>query len=608
MAEINQKIKDKLPHLPTDPGIYIWKNADGEIIYIGKALNLSNRIRSYLVDSIKDPKTTQLVRHIADLDYIITNTEAEAFILEANLIKTHQPRYNIMLKDDKRYPYVKLSLGEPFPRIMVSRELIKDGGKYYGPYTDVRSLRRILRTLEWIFPLRTCSRVIPEDKIRYKKACINYQLGKCPAPCVGYISRDEYLKIVNRFLQFFKGKYQDLLDEFRQEMNTAAENLEFEQAAKLRDHIIALEKIQKRQSVSQEDDRNLDIIGFYMEENHAIAVVLKMINGKILNQENYPLKNIENTDREQILSAFLQIYYAPVEDFPDEILLPFRPAEYDKLNEWLGKRLILPQKGDKVKLLVMAKRNAFNLIEEQKLAHLKKANRTIFPIQELKEKLNLPKLPRKIVCMDISTIQGTDTVSSAVFYENGKPKKKNYRHFIIRSIDSQNDFAAMAETMERFLAEIDKDTELEPDLFIIDGGKGQLGISYQILNQSKYPNIPIISLAKRIEEIYTPQNSEPLILSRSSASLRLITGIRDEAHRFAINFHRSRRSKRTLISELEDIKGIGEQSRFLLLKSFGSVDKIKESSVEELASVKGIGDLTAQRIYDFFHPDTISDS
>ncbi len=603
MAEINQKIKDKLPHLPTDPGIYIWKNAEGEIIYIGKALNLSNRIRSYLVDSIKDPKTTQLVRHIADLDYIITNTEAEAFILEANLIKTHQPRYNIMLKDDKRYPYVKLSLGEPFPRIMVSRELIKDGGKYFGPYTDVRSLRRILRTLEWIFPLRTCSRIIPEDKIRYKKACINYQLGKCPAPCVGYISRDEYMKIVNRFLQFFKGKYQDLLDEFRQEMNTAADNLEFEQAAKLRDHIIALEKIQKRQSVSQEDDRNLDIIGFYMEENHAIAVVLKMINGKILNQENYPLKNIENTDREQILAAFLQIYYAPVEDFPDEILLPFRPAEFDELNEWLGKRLILPQKGDKVKLLVMAKRNAFNLIEEQKLAHLKKANRTIFPIQELKEKLNLPKLPRKIVCMDISTIQGTDTVSSAVFFENGKPKKKNYRHFIIRSIDSQNDFAAMAETMERYLAEIDKDTELEPDLFIIDGGKGQLGISYQILSNSKHSKIPIISLAKRIEEIYTPQNSEPLILSRSSASLRLITGIRDEAHRFAINFHRSRRSKRTLISELEEIKGIGEQSRFLLLKSFGSVDKIKESSVEELASVKGIGDVTAQKIYDFFHSD-----
>lgn len=603
MEKIPQSLKDKLSFLPTQPGIYIWKDAQGEIIYVGKALNLHNRIKSYISGGIKDPKTQQLVAHIADLEYTITNSEADAFLLEANLIRKHQPKYNINLKDDKRYPYVKLTLAEPFPRIMVSRELIKDGSKYFGPYTDVRSLRRILRTLEWIFPLRTCSRIIPADQIRFKKACINHQLGKCPAPCVGYISQPDYLITVNRMLAFFKGKYQELSDEFRAEMNSFAEQLEFEKAAKIRDHILAIESIQKRQAVTHEDSRDVDILGFYQEENLAVVVVLKMINGKIMNQENYPLKHLEYSQREQSLAAFVKLYYSGKDELPDEILLPFEINEYTELNNWLNHKLLIPQKGERTKLLAMAKRNAFHLIEEQKLAHLRKANRTIFPIQELKEKLNLAKLPRKIVCMDISTIQGTDTVSSAVFFENGKAKKKFYRHFIIRSIESQNDFAAMAETMERFLVEIDKDPTIKPDLFIIDGGKGQLGISFEKLVNSPHSDIPIISLAKRIEEIYLPNQSEPVILPRSSSSLRLIITIRDEAHRFAINFHRSRRSKRTLISELESIPGIGELSKFTLLKSMGSVEAIREASIDQLLSVKGIGELTAQKIYAYFHPE-----
>jgi len=404
-------------------------------------------------------------------------------------------------------------------------------------------------------------------------------------------------------LAFFKGKYQELSDEFRAEMNSFAEQLEFEKAAKIRDHILAIESIQKRQAVTHEDSRDVDILGFYQEENLAVVVVLKMINGKIMNQENYPLKHLEYSQREQSLAAFVKLYYSGKDELPDEILLPFEINEYTELNNWLNHKLLIPQKGERTKLLAMAKRNAFHLIEEQKLAHLRKANRTIFPIQELKEKLNLAKLPRKIVCMDISTIQGTDTVSSAVFFENGKAKKKFYRHFIIRSIESQNDFAAMAETMERFLVEIDKDPTIKPDLFIIDGGKGQLGISFEKLVNSPHSDIPIISLAKRIEEIYLPNQSEPVILPRSSSSLRLITTIRDEAHRFAINFHRSRRSKRTLISELESIPGIGELSKFTLLKSMGSVEAIREASIDQLLSVKGIGELTAQKIYAYFHPE-----
>ncbi len=605
MVKTTPEIIKKVRFLPEQSGIYIWKDKDGEVIYVGKAINLKNRIKSYLVDTAKDMKTTQLVNHAADLDYIIVNSDSEAFILEANLIKQYKPKYNIMLKDDKRYPFIKITLNEPFPRVIVTRELIKDGGKYFGPYTDTYALRKTLRLLEWVFPIRNCKRNIPADKIAFHKACINYQLGKCPAPCVGYITRNEYMKIVRTMMNFFSGKHQEIMDEFRLEMNSASETEKYEQAALWRDRILEMEKIQRRQSVFYADQRNVDIIGFYQEQAIAFMVVLRMMNGKILLQESYPLTQTDDSTPDEILAAFIKLYYSQKDELPNEILLPHTPAEYEELNQWLGNKLILPQRGEKAKLLIMAKKNAFHLVEEKKLAHLKKANRTIMPIQELKEKLGLPKLPRKIVCMDISTIQGTDTVSSAVFYENGKPKKKFYRHFIIRTIDTQNDFAAMAETMTRFIDETEKDKEMLPDLIIIDGGKGQLSSVMAIVQAAK-KDIPIISLAKRVEEVFIPNSSDSIILARSSMSLRLITGIRDEAHRFAINFHRLRRSKRTLISELEEIDGIGEQTKFLLLKELGSVDAIKQATLEELMSIKGIGESTAQRIIDFFKDKDMS--
>ncbi|HOZ01627.1 MAG TPA: excinuclease ABC subunit UvrC, partial [Candidatus Syntrophosphaera sp.] len=438
------------------------------------------------------------------------------------------------------------------------------------------------------------------DKIKYKNACINHQLGKCPAPCIGAVSREEYLRIVRRQMSFFEGKHQEILDEFRNEMNTLAEDLKFEEAAHLRDRIQAIEKIRKRQVVYSPDSHNIDVLGFYQEENVAVCVVLRIMGGMMVNCEDYPLSNAEDRDPGQILGAFVKLYYTTRDDLPEEILLPFEPAEMEELNAWLRGKLSLPQRGEKSKLLAMAKRNAFQLVEERKLAHLRKANRTIFPIQELKEKLALPKLPRKMVCMDISTIQGTDTVSSAVFFENGKPKKKFYRHFIIRSIDTQNDYAALQETLTRFIAEVAKDEQMLPDLLIIDGGKGQLSACKEILDASEHSGLPLISLAKRVEEIYVPGRQDSLILPRSSSALRLLTAIRDEAHRFAINFHRSRRSKRTLISELEEIPGIGEQTKFLLLKELGSVEEIKNASLEKLASIKGIGPHTAARIQEHF--------
>lgn len=600
MEKTPELIEQKLRFLPDQPGIYIWKDAAGEVIYVGKAKDLKNRVRSYLSNSPKDIKTEQLVRHIRDLDFIITLSEHDAFILEATLIKRHKPKYNILLKDDKRYPFVKITLQEAFPRIMVTREVERDGSRYFGPFTDAGSLRMTLRNFEWIFPIRTCSRNIPADKIKYKNACINHQLGKCPAPCIGAVSREEYLRIVRRQMSFFEGKHQEILDEFRNEMNTLAEDLKFEEAAHLRDRIQAIEKIRKRQVVYSPDSHNIDVLGFYQEENVAVCVVLRIMGGMMVNCEDYPLSNVEDRDPGQILGAFVKLYYTTRDDLPEEILLPFEPAEMEELNAWLRGKLSLPQRGEKSKLLAMAKRNAFQLVEERKLAHLRKANRTIFPIQELKEKLALPKLPRKMVCMDISTIQGTDTVSSAVFFENGKPRKKFYRHFIIRSIDTQNDYAALQETLTRFIAEVAKDEQMLPDLLIIDGGKGQLSACKEILDASEHSGLPLISLAKRVEEIYVPGRQDSLILPRSSSALRLLTAIRDEAHRFAINFHRSRRSKRTLISELEEIPGIGEQTKFLLLKELGSVEEIKNASLEKLASIKGIGPHTAARIQEHF--------
>lgn len=599
MQTLSKEIETKLSLLPDQPGVYLWKNKEGSIIYVGKAINLKHRVKSYFAATGKDIKTEHLVRNIADLEYIITNSEADAFILEATLIKRYRPKYNIMLKDDKQYPFVKITINEPFPRIYITRELKKDNAKYFGPYTDVRSLRKTLLDLEWIFPMRSCNRNIP--KIKYKQPCMNYQLGKCPAPCTGYINQKDYAITVNRLLRFFGGHYSDLLDELRADMQNASSALKFEEAAKLRDRITAIQNIQKHQSVFNLDGRNIDIIGLYQEDNKAVCVVLKMKNGTIIHQENYPLTNLDYENPDSILASFLQLYYTDKEEMPDEVLLPFTPVDMEKLNSWLGNKLQVPQRGEKTKLLAMAKRNAFNIVEESKLAYMRKANRTIFPVQELKEALKLTKLPRKIVCMDISTIQGSDTVSSAVFFENGKSKKKFYRHFIIRSIDTQNDYAAMQETMSRFLAETKKNEQMKPDLIIIDGGKGQLSVGEQILRNYAKNDINLISLAKRAEEVFVPGNEQSIILPRSSSALRLLITIRDEAHRFAITFHRQKRSKRTLESALEKIPGIGETNKFLLLKELGSIEKIALADIETLSNIKGIGKKTATKIYNHFH-------
>ncbi|KQC03075.1 MAG: excinuclease ABC subunit C [Candidatus Cloacimonas sp. SDB] len=593
--EKDQEIKSKLTLLPEKPGVYIMKNSAGAIIYIGKAKVLKNRVRSYFTGTSLDGKTRELMGRIKDFDYIITNNEEEALILESNLVKKHRPKYNIMLKDDKKYPFIKITLNEPFPRIIISRDLIRDGSKYVGPFTDSKAMRKTLRLLEWIFPVRTCKRDIPAAEIIYQKACINFQLGKCPAPCIGKITQNDYNKTIKQIIYFLNGRNQFIIDDLTAEMKLKSREQKFEAAARIRDKIQDIQKLNRSRTTYFTDDRNRDVIGISKEENKAGVAVLKMFSGKLMNKEIYALKNVEDQSIPAILAAFLKQYYTGKRnDLPFKILLPQKPEDFEVINDFLNRKLLIPQRGDLHSLVTLANKNAFNFVEEDKLRHLRKSVRTVLPVKELKDKIKLKKLPRKMICLDISTIQGSDTVSSVVYFENGKPKKKNYRRYVIKTVTGQDDFAAMAETLERYLKSVTEDDK--PDLIVIDGGKGQLSSAFKILEKYSDRNIEIIALAKRLEEIFLPGKKDPITLPRSSSALRLLIAIRDEAHRFAVTFHRKRRSSRTLKSRLDEIAGIGFKTKFLLLNEFGSVENIRKQSIQSLTRIKGIGPKAAEKI------------
>lgn len=604
MAKTSEKIKQKLKLLPNKPGVYLMKDKDQNIIYVGKASRLTNRVRSYFLFKHNDSKTTKLVEMIDDFDYIVTNSESEALLLEANLIKQYKPKYNILLKDDKKFPFIKITMNEPFPRLEVTRDLKQDGNKYFGPYTDTHFLRSTLRSLEWIFTFRTCTREIPEGPPIYTKACINLQLKKCSAPCIGLCSTEQYRKSILQIIQFLLGKSKDLIDSFQKEMMQYSDEMKFEEAAKVRDRLQQLQAIQRHQTMFFTDELNRDIIGYYREERWFAVALLRVINGKLLYKEIYTFENAENEETKSVLKEFLQQYYSNrMDKLPDFILLQEEPEDYDVLNQWLGRKMSMPTRGDYGRLISIAKKNAFHYVEEQKLNYLRKSTRTVFPIQELKEKLGLSTLPRKIICIDISTLLGVDTVSSLVFFENGKPKKKQYRHFIMEEVVGQDDFASVAETLKRYFSHLEEETWEKPDLIMIDGGKGQLSSAYAILKESQYKDINMISIAKRIEELFLPNQSESIILPKTSTALRLLTQIRDEAHRFAITFHRKKRASRLIASELDNIMGLGEDLKFLLLKTYGSVEKIKMQSIEELTEVKGVGPILAERIFVKLHQE-----
>ncbi|WP_407379126.1 excinuclease ABC subunit UvrC [Methanobrevibacter sp.] len=583
---MSSKIKSP-ENLPKKPGVYIMRNADGEIIYIGKAKNLLNRVRSYFREKLDRPKTQILMSHFDSLEYILTNSEKEALILEANLIKKHHPRYNVQLKDDKRYPYVKIT-DEKFPRLVITRNITKNG-VYYGPFTDVGSVKRTVKFLKSLFKIRTCRNM--------NGPCLNAQIDLCYAPCDGRITEEEYGEIINKIDLFFQGKYSVIVQNLKKEMAEAAVKEEYEKAAVLRDQINSIEEIMEKQFVDLvDDDLDQDVIATAQGKNDIVVIIMPVRNGKITGRDDFLMSGSEYDSTSEILSAFIQQYYGYNRHVPKQILLPEEIDDKELLEDWLadlrGNKVYIkvPQKGVKLRLVKMAEKNAEIIIHQKK----KLENSLI----ELKKYLKLEKIPHVIEGYDISNISGKFAVGSKVSFKDAKPNKKMYKQFKMET-PGPNDFAMMKELLTRRLKLIE--TDPEPDLIVIDGGKGQLGMACDVLEELNLTHIPIIGLAKEFEEIYLPNSSRPIIIPKNNRALHLLQQVRDESHRFAITYHRKLRSKNISQSSLDDIKGIGKKRKINLLKAFGTIDNIKNASVEELANVDGMSRNSAQNVFDYYH-------
>lgn len=574
-------------NLPKKPGVYIMRDANDEIIYIGKAKNLINRVRSYFREKLDRPKTQILMSHFDSLEYIVTNSEKEALILEATLIKKHRPRYNVQLKDDKRYPYVKIT-NEKYPRLIITRNITKNG-IYYGPFTDVTSVKKTVKFLKSLFKIRTCRNM--------DGPCLNSQIDLCYAPCSGEISKEEYDEIINKIDLFFQGKYSVIVKNLKKEMAEAAENEQFEKAAVLRDQITSIEEIMEKQFVDLvDDDLDQDVIAIAPNDNEVVVIIMPIRNGKIVGRDDFLMSGSQYESNSEILFAFIQQYYGFNRHIPKQILLNEPIDDTELLEEWLsdlrGNKVYIkvPMKGVKLRLVNMAQKNA------EIIKHQKKAMEN--SLIELKKYLKLDKLPRIIEGYDISNISGKFAVGSKVSFKDAKPNKKKYKRFKIET-PGPNDFAMMKELLTRRLKMID--TDEEPGLIVIDGGKGQLGMACEVLDELNLAHIPIIGLAKEFEEIYIPNSKRPIIIPKNNKALHLLQQVRDESHRFAITYHRKLRSDNISESSLDDIPGIGKKRKINILKEFGTMDKVKNASVEELAKIKGMNEKVATNVYEYYH-------
>jgi len=602
-------LKEKLSNIPAKPGCYLFKDKNGTIIYVGKAGLLRNRVRSYFVQSRpQHPKLSALVKRIVDIEWIITDSEVEALILENNLIKEYKPRYNIDLKDDKSYPYIRIT-SEDFPRIFITRKVERDGSTYFGPYTNVKNVRFALKTLKKIFPVRSCTHLLKPQVIKAKKIdlCLDYYINKCKGPCQGLQSAQQYDEMIDKIKHFLKGKTNELSQELRAEMTILSEELKFEEAARVRDKLEALENYRNAQKVVQTDYKDRDFIGLAKEDDDACAALFKIREGKIVGRLHFYLSRVEWQDERTILQSFLNRYYADSEDIPREIYLPVEIEEQATYEKWLGEKfdakvtIHIPQIGEKKKLMNLCIKNADYLLQDLKLQKMKRQDYLPHSVAALQRDLRLKNPPRRIECFDISNIQGSDPVASMVSFYNGKPKKSEYRKYKIRIKDTPDDFAMMREVLQRRYSRLLREKKELPDLIIVDGGKGQLSSAVAVLRELGIEQQPIIGLAKRLEEVFFPGLSEAQMLPKTSSSLKLLQQARDEAHRFAITFHREQRRKRTITSQLDKIEGIGEKRRNNLLKIFGSVKKIKEADVQELQQTGKLPENIARKVYDYFH-------
>jgi excinuclease ABC subunit C len=602
-------LEEKLESLPKDPGVYQFKNGAGRVIYVGKAKVLRNRVRSYFQNyrrGVGDAKLRALVGKIADVEVILTDSDVEALILENTLIKKFKPRYNVNLKDDKTYPYVVVT-NEPYPRVFATRRKIRDGSKYYGPYTEAGYLRYLLKTLRDIFPIRTCDYYIDEQLIlRGKvKICLEYHIKRCEGPCEGLVTQEHYQSMIAKVRKLLSGRTRDVEHALKADMQRFSESMRFEEAAKVRDQLRVLEDYASKQKVVTEEDIDRDIFALAHEDDDACGIVFKVRDGKVIGKQHFFFSNIEGKPDAEILSALLEQYYSVTEYIPEEILLPLELEDEDTLQAWLARRvreldadeeagamkppkIVVPKIGEKAKLMEMVRTNAKFLLGEIKLQKLKEQDHIPHVLKALERDLHLSKPPRRIECFDNSHLQGSEYVSSMVVFADGKAKKSDYRKYKIRTVEGNDDFAAMREVVRRRYTRVLAEKTDLPDLIIIDGGKGQLSSAYQVMSELDLKSIPMIGLAKRLEEVFVIGSLDALVLPRSSSSLRLLQQVRDEAHRFAITFHRQLRDKRTLQTELTEIPGVGKKTAIKLLERFGSVEGVRAASEPELVSAVGL--------------------
>ena len=626
MSSDKFNIQEELKKLPDKPGVYIMHDKNDTIIYVGKAIILKNRVRSYFRESANhSPKIAKMVSLVERFEYIVTDSELEALVLENNLIKEHRPKYNTMLKDDKTYPYIKVTVSDVYPRILFSREMKKDKSKYFGPYTSAAAVKDTIELINKLYKLRTCNRKLPKDAGK-ERPCLNYHIHQCKAPCQNFVTPEEYKKQVEEALEFLNGNYGKILKDLQQKMETASENLEFEEAASYRDLINSVKQVAQKQKITDSEGEDRDVIALAKDEQDAVVQVFFVRSGRLIGREHFYMTNVSEDAERQILTSFVKQFYAGTPFIPKELLIQEELEEEEIITEWLSKKrgskvkLRFPKKGTKERLVDLAARNAQMVLSQDKERIKREEGRTIGAVKEIAELLGMEKIVR-MEAFDISNISGFENVGSMVVYEKGKPKKSDYRKFKIKSVSGPDDYGCMKEVLtRRFIHGMEESKELKeknieeqfgsftrfPDLLLMDGGKGQVNIALQVLEELKL-NIPVCGMVKddnhRTRGLY--YNNEEIPIDKHSEGFKLITRVQDEAHRFAIEYHRSLRSKEQVHSVLDDIPGIGAARRKALMKAFMNLGDIKEASVEELAGIPNIPYNVAEEIYSFFHGSVV---
>ena len=615
MVEISEHLKGILDTLPVKPGCYIMKNSSGEVIYVGKAVNLRSRVRSYFQERAdQERKVIKLVAQITDLEWILVGSELEALILEMNLIKKHRPRFNVRLKDDKRYPYIKVHLADPFPKVTVTRQMVKDGSRYFGPYTSVWAVHQTLDLLRHIFPYLTCDREITGQDAR---PCLYYDIKLCSGPCIGVIDKTGYALLISELCAFLDGRTDPIVSRMQTDMVRASEELNFEKAAVLRDQLQSIERVVEKQKVISSDQSDSDVLAIARSDNEACIQVFFIRNGKLMGREYFVMEGTEEIPDNQVIGEFIKQFYTEAAVIPDKVLLPNEIEEAQIIRQWLNTRrggekveLKVPKRGTSHDLVAMATENAVETLQALRSQWEADKNKQTQALTEIQQALELPEPPNRIECYDISNTQGTASVGSMVVFEQGTPSRKHYRHFNIKTVTGPDDFSSMEEVLSRRFkrwqvaqekqqvgAKPDPSFAVLPDLLIVDGGKGQLGRAVNVLKEFELMGkVPVVGLAKQQEELFVPEKAESIILPGHSQGLYLLQRVRDEAHRFAITAHRKARGKIGTASRLDAIPGIGPKRRRALLEKFGDVEGIRQANLEDLIAVPGINEEIARAL------------